>query len=263
MRSNLGTMAYYAGRWTEAAAVVPLQPRRRDGGGQRLRRGPDRRQPRRAADQPGPPRRGGGGARRAPCGSCGPRVPCSSSPRARCSWRACTSAAATWPRPSGGPPRSCRPSRRSTTTPAPWRPRWCRPRRCCASQRPAEALAIIDGAERDAGARRRVLHAAACACSGPGPCSPSTGSTRPPSRSSRGARGRPRAGAALRGGAAAAGRQRRSTRVAGSATDAAYAHGAAPRSSSPGWVRWASARRGGHPAVTTASSRRRRRRPCR
>ena len=54
VRGNLGTLAYYAGRWTEAARVVPDGARGRDGGRQGLRRGRDRRQPRRAAHQPGP-----------------------------------------------------------------------------------------------------------------------------------------------------------------------------------------------------------------
>ena len=69
VRRNLGALAYYAGQWTEAAALVRHQSGRRGRGRQCVRGRRDRRQPRRAADQPGPPRGGRGDARRRASGA--------------------------------------------------------------------------------------------------------------------------------------------------------------------------------------------------
>ena len=64
VRGNLGTFAYFAGRWTEAAQWYSDGAGGRDGGGKRLRRRRDGRQPRRAPHQPGSPRRGGAASHR-------------------------------------------------------------------------------------------------------------------------------------------------------------------------------------------------------
>ena len=185
-------------------AVVPDEPRGRDGGRQRLRRRPDRRQPRRAPDQPGSRRRGARSCSSMPCASCAPRAPRCSSPRAEMQL-ARVRPQPRRPRRGRGaagrrPPDGSRAGQRDQRPGGSAGPGGGHdPRR---AER-EEALAIIDAAERAASTEAASLHAAHLPPARPGAAGAG------PVRGGRGARhhGHPRcarAGAALRGGTAAA-----------------------------------------------------------